>query len=115
MPGASEAAIQSIELSASMFFDISKTMQVDHLHGAVGQLLGHLQPEVLGESAPVFRCNCSRSRIEKALVTLGQEELNSMIEEQHGAQVDCHFCNKRYEFSEGDLKTLLAHALGEAE
>ncbi len=115
MPGASEAAIQSVEMSANMFFDISGTMKDLHLHGAMRDLLGHLQPEVLSEITPAFRCNCSRNRIEKVLVTLGQEELESMIEEQHGAQVDCHFCNKRYEFSESDLKTLLAYALGEVK
>jgi molecular chaperone Hsp33 len=115
MPGASEAAIKSVEMSANMFFDISGTMKELHLHGAMRDLLGHLQPQVLSETTPAFRCNCSRSRIERVLVTLGREELESMIEEQHGAQVDCHFCNKRYEFSENDLKTLLAHALGEVK
>ena len=115
MPGASEAAIQSVEMSANMFFDISGTMKELHLHGAMRDLLGHLQPELLSETTPAFRCNCSRPRIEKVLVTLGREELESMIEEQHGAQVDCHFCNKRYAFSESELKTLLAYALGEAK
>ncbi len=115
MPGASEAAIQSVEMSVNMFFDISGTMKELHLHGAMRDLLGHLQPEVLGEMTPLYQCDCSRSRIERVLVTLGREELASMIEEQHGAQVDCHFCNKRYAFSEDDLKTLLAHALGEVK
>ena len=115
MPGASEAAIQSIEMSAGMFGDISGTIKEYHLDGALPQLLMHLQPEVLSRSQPVFRCDCSRQRIEKMLITLGKEEIESMIEEQHGAQVDCHFCNKRYEFSEADLKALLASATGEVK
>ena len=44
------------------------------------------------------------------LVTLGSDELKDMIENQHGAQVDCHFCNKRYKFSAEDLKLLLEAA-----
>ncbi len=44
------------------------------------------------------------------LVTLGSAELQDMIENQHGAQVDCHFCNKRYKFSAEDLKLLLEAA-----
>lgn len=115
MPGATEAAIQSIEMSAGMFGDISGTIKEYHLDGALPQLLMHLQPEILSRSQPVFRCDCSRQRIEKMLITLGREELESMIEEQHGAQVDCHFCNKRYEFSEAELKALLASATGEAK
>lgn len=113
MPGATEAAIQSIEMSAGMFGDISGTIKEYRLDGALPQLMMHLQPEVLSRSQPVFRCDCSRRRIERMLITLGREEIESMIEEQHGAQVDCHFCNKRYEFSEDDLKALLASATGE--
>ena len=110
MPGASEAAIQSIEMSAGMFMDISGTMKEYHLDGAVDQLLMHLQPEVLERRETCYRCDCSRERVERALITLGAKELGDMIGEQHGAQVDCHFCNKRYAFTEDDLKALLAAA-----
>ena len=115
MPGASEAAIQSIENSAGMFMDISGTMKEYHLEGAVDQLLMHLQPEVLERRDVRYRCDCSRERVERALITLGAKELGEMIDEQHGAQVDCHFCNKRYDFTEEDLKTLLAAATAKQE
>ena len=49
-------------------------------------------------------------RVERALISLGREELEDMIREQHGAQVDCHFCNKRYELSEEQLRDLLKRA-----
>ena len=107
MPGATEAAIQSIEMSAGMFMDISGTMKEYHLDGAVQQLLMHLEPEVLERREPRYACDCSRARVERALITLGREELTDMIDQQHGAQVDCHFCNKRYEFSEEELRALL--------
>ena len=110
MPGASEAAIQSVELSAGMFMDISATMKEYHLSGALQQLLMHLEPEVLEEIKPRYACDCSRERIAHLLVTLGAEELRSMIDEQHGAEVDCHFCNKRYRFTEAELEELLDYA-----
>ena len=110
MPGAGEAAIASIEASAPMFKDISGTMKEYHLDGAAQQLLMHLEPEVLERRDTRYACDCSRGRIERALITLGPEELSDMIATQHGAQVDCHFCNKRYTFSEAELKTLLAAA-----
>ena len=113
MPGASEAAIRSIEASAGMFMDISGTMKEYHLDGAVNQLLMHLQSQVLERRDVRYACDCSRARVEKALITLGAEELTDMIKTQHGAQVDCHFCNKRYRFSEDDLQALLNAATAE--
>lgn len=110
LPGAGEAAIRSIEASAGMFMDISGTMKEYHLEGAVNQLLLHLQPRVLERRDTRYACDCSRERVEKALITLGREELNDMINTQHGAKVDCHFCNKRYAFTEDDLRQLLAAA-----
>ena len=107
LPGASEAAIASIENSAGMFMDISGTMKEYHLKDSVQQLLMHLEPEILATREPRYACACSRERIEKVLISLGADELKDMIRTQHGAQVDCHFCNKRYEFSEDALKTLL--------
>ena len=80
------------------------------MEGAVTQLLLHLEPEVLEKKVPQYRCDCSRERIERVLVSLGAEELTDMIETQQGAQVDCHFCNKRYKFSADDLKMLLEAA-----
>ena len=59
---------------------------------------------------PVIAAACSRERVERALITLGAEELTDMIQTQHGAQVDCHFCNKRYRFTEDELNALLAAA-----
>ena len=115
MPGASEAAIRSIEASAGMFMDISGTMKEYHLDGAVNQLLLHLQPEVLERREIRYACDCSRERVERALIALGPDELQDMIREQHGAQVDCHFCNKRYSFTEDDLRQLLATATAKSE
>jgi len=110
LPNATEAAIASVEHSVPMFADISGTIQEYHLEGAVNQLLLHLEPVVLEKKVPHYQCDCSRARIESMLVTLGSEELQDMIETQQGAQVDCHFCLKRYEFSADDLRTLLAAA-----
>ena len=111
LPNATNAAIASIENSTGMFMDISETMREYHLEGAVDQLLMHLQPKILEKRVPHYRCDCSRERIEGMLVTLGKDELEDMIETQHGAEVDCHFCLKRYKFNADDLKTLLQAAI----
>ena len=110
LPGATEAAIASVEASVGMFADISGTMKEYHLEGAVNQLLLHLEPKILEKRVPRYRCDCSRERIERMLVSLGAGELQDMIETQKGAQVDCHFCLKRYKFNAEELSTLLEAA-----
>ncbi|MCM1065029.1 MAG: Hsp33 family molecular chaperone HslO [Eubacterium sp.] len=53
-----------------------------------------------------FVCDCSRQRVEKALVSLGRKELQDMIDEGEGITVNCHFCNKDYRFYMDDLRDL---------
>lgn len=112
MPGASEAAIQSIEVAQGLFSNISSSILQDGLDGCVEQLLSHLQPEILQRIDVRYRCDCSRERIEKALISMGSKELSEMIREQHGAEVGCHFCNKLWSFDERALEALLESAGG---
>ena len=110
MPDCSEIALKSIENSAPMFMDISRTIADYGLDGAMEQLLCHLEPQVLDRLTPVYRCDCSRERFARGLISLGQKELTQLIEEDHGATLDCHFCNKRYRFDETQLRELLSSA-----
>ena len=59
------------------------------------------------EKEPKYKCNCSRERMEKALISVGKEELTKMVEEDKKAELVCHFCNNKYEFSEQELKSLM--------
>lgn len=59
---------------------------------------------------PAFRCDCNRARLEQALISLGRAELEDMIQTEHGAQLTCHFCNTKYDFTEADLRRLLQEA-----
>lgn len=110
MPDCSEIALKSIEQSAPMFADISKTIADFGLDGSLTQLLCHLEPEVLDRMQPVYRCDCSRERFSRGLISLGRKELTELIEEDHGATLDCHFCNRRYRFDEAQLRELLQSA-----
>ena len=107
LPGASEAAIQSVELSAGMLAGVAGELAISGPDGTVQQLIGHLQPEELERSHPAYRCDCSRERVEKALISLGVEELRDIVNEQHGATAGCHFCNKKHRFTEADLLRLI--------
>lgn len=59
------------------------------------------------EKTPKYECNCSKEKMEKALISIGKEELNNIIEQDKKAEIVCHFCNKKYEFSEEELKSLI--------
>ena len=54
-----------------------------------------------------YECSCNRKRMEEALVSIGKEELERIIKEDKKAEIVCHFCNKKYEFNEDELKGLL--------
>ena len=54
-----------------------------------------------------YKCTCSKDRMADALSTIGKEELKQIIEEDKKAETVCHFCNKKYEFNEEELKKLL--------
>lgn len=64
--------------------------------------------KVLEEREVKFSCNCSRERMHAALTTLGIDELNAMINEDHGCEINCQFCGDSYQFSEDELKEIVA-------
>jgi len=56
---------------------------------------------------PQFYCNCSKEKTEKALISLGADELRKIVEEDKSANLHCHFCNTGYHFDEADMRTLI--------
>lgn len=72
------------------------------------KVLENLNPQVLDEYEVAYKCDCSKKRVEKALVSIGREELLNMADEQENTEVHCHFCNKKYNFSSEDLKKLIS-------
>ncbi|NBG89486.1 Hsp33 family molecular chaperone HslO [Isachenkonia alkalipeptolytica] len=76
----------------------------------MNQLLEGLNPKVLEEYEVDYFCDCNRGRFEKALISLGKEEIMTLIEEDHGAELQCHFCNEKYQFSQKELESLMKEA-----
>ena len=56
-----------------------------------------------------YRCYCSRDRVTRALISMGRQELSSLIEEQGQAELTCQFCDSVYRFSKEELEELLAN------
>lgn len=69
-------------------------------------LFDGLDPNPLDEGECAYRCDCSRDRVERALISLGREQLDEMIADGKTVELGCHFCNKKYHFSPDELGTL---------
>ena len=65
---------------------------------------------VLDTGACSFRCDCSKQRVERALISIGRTELQDMIDDGKEIETSCQFCGKQYRFSVEELKTLYAKA-----
>ena len=68
--------------------------------------LDGLEMDILDAYAPVYRCNCSRERVERAFASLKPEELTGLAEEKGEAEVTCSFCDKVYRFSRRELEEM---------
>lgn len=69
-------------------------------------VLKGFEVEILDEREVSYKCSCSREKVEKAIESLGKKEIQSMIDEQGGAEASCHFCGSVYKFSKAELEML---------
>ena len=70
-------------------------------------VLSDFDVEILETSPVEYRCYCSRERVERALISLGTEELEKILEEQGGCELTCQFCDKVHTFTAQELQTLI--------
>lgn len=111
LPGASEEVISGLESklagvsSITSLLDEGKTPEM-----ILEYMLGDFGLEILDKLPAAFECNCSKSRIEKALISVGKQELQDMIDEGKTIEVNCHFCNKNYPVTVEELKVLMEQA-----
>ena len=116
LPGCDDAVIDALTARAGEIALLSAKLDAGMtLTDAVTELLDGFDPHIVAEHLPEYRCDCSRERIERALISVGAEELTAMIEEDHGVEVGCQFCNKKYSFDEAQLRALLETARASEE
>ncbi len=109
LPFADEKVIDVIEENIKDIPPVS-SMFADGLtpEDILNKLLKGLDPDILDEAVAKYKCDCSRERVEKALVSLGKKDLQELIDTQDHTEVDCHFCNKKYRFNHDELRALIA-------
>lgn len=105
LPGLSDQNITEIEQQLAGVPPISTLLdQGKSLEDILADILPSVQ--ILEKSPVYFKCFCSRERVKNTLISLGRDELKSLIEEE-GAEIVCHFCNEKYQFNVEELKELL--------
>lgn len=107
MPGADEKIVEALEEQIQAFPAISTLIREGKTPEEILKRLFADEEVTIHEQLPVmFHCRCSRERIANAIKGLGNDEIDSMIHEDHGAEAMCHFCNETYQFSEEELEAL---------
>lgn len=108
MPFAEEEVIARLEQNLSDFTSVTRVLDEGKTpEEMLGLLLSGLDLEITDTRPAAFCCNCSRERVERAIISIGRKEIRDMIEEQKPISVNCHFCNREYSFSPAQLKELL--------
>ena len=113
MPGASEAVISALEKKIGEIHSITTLLDVGNTPETIMQyILGDLGLEINEKLPAKFTCNCNKSRIERALISVGKKDIQEMIDDGKPIEVNCHFCNKNYSFDVDELKDILEKARG---
>lgn len=108
LPGASEATISEIERRINEIPMVSKLIdQQEQPRDILNRLLGEENIRVLEEMPVKFHCGCTRERFSAGLMSIGVDDLQHLIDEDHGAEVVCHFCGEKYHFEEAELQSLI--------
>lgn len=109
MPFADEQVIGKLEENLSKIEGVTDLLNKDMtLEMILEQLLGEFDLEILDKSPTAFECNCSKERVEKAVISIGRKDIQEMINDNEPVEVNCHFCNNNYIFSIKELEGLLS-------
>ena len=109
LPGAGEETAERLEASLRAAGPVTELLRADpDPEALLRAALPGLALEVLEKRPIAYRCDCSRERMERALISLGREELRAMIDEQGSAELTCRFCDNVQRFSREELEALLA-------
>lgn len=101
LPDALEEDIVKCESLAQPLANVSSMFKNQTVEEIANTLFSDF--EKLDEHEVVFHCQCDKSTMKRALLTLSKEERKTLIEEDHGAELTCHWCNTQYQFSEAEL------------
>ncbi|RDU23951.1 Hsp33 family molecular chaperone HslO [Anaerosacchariphilus polymeriproducens] len=108
MPFAEESVVEYLEESLKNITSVTTLLEQGYTpEQLVEKIAGDLGVEIMDNIPTRFYCNCSKDRISKAIISIGKEETQNIIDEGKPIEVKCHFCNTNYVFEIDELKELL--------
>ncbi|HJB83734.1 MAG TPA: Hsp33 family molecular chaperone HslO [Candidatus Mediterraneibacter intestinavium] len=111
MPFIEDKVLEKLEANIQKIQSVTSMLDNGHTpEEMLGQVLEGLDLEITDTLPAGFHCNCSKERIEKAIISIGKKEIQSMIDDEKEIEVKCHFCNTAYTYSVEELKDLLKKA-----
>ncbi len=103
LPGATDEEIDQLEKNIARMQSMTTLLRDGvSVYEIIEQVLDGFSPNVLDESEVQYHCDCSRGRVERAYMSLGQEELRKIAAEQETVELKCQFCNRAYVFRTAD-------------
>jgi len=111
MPFAEDSVIDKLEQNLAKISSVTGMLDAGNTPEQMLEiLLQGLELEFTDTIPTAFSCNCDKKRVEKALISVGKQELKDMINDGEDIEVNCHFCNTNYKFSVDELKDLYRKA-----
>lgn len=108
MPFVEETVLRQLEGNIAGMKSVTAMLDKGHSpEEMLSQVLSGMEVEITDTMPAVFDCNCSRERIEKAIISIGKKEIEDMIADGKPIEVKCHFCNTAYEFTVEELEEIL--------
>lgn len=108
MPFAEEEVISRLEQNVQKINSVTNLLEEGHTpESLLEKVLEGFDVQINEKMDTRFRCNCSKERVAKALISIGRKELNEMIQEGKPIEMNCHFCNTNYNFTVEELKEIL--------
>ena len=112
MPFTPDEIVDKLELKLAAVDSVTAMLDAGRTPEQILELLlGEFDLEINEKTEISYRCDCSKERVERALISVGKKEIKEMINEGQSIEVNCHFCGKNYEFTVEELKQILAKAV----
>ncbi len=108
MPFADDEVIEKLEQNISKLPSVTTMLEEGNTpEEMIRRVLEGFDVEIMDKLPTSFECNCSKERVERAIVSIGKDEIEAMINEDQPIEVNCHFCNSHYIFTVDELKEIL--------